>query len=226
MKTFVFDLYNTLIDIRTDEHREQSWAPIVDFFAERGIKTDWQTLCALYDECWKKHLDELYESSEYAYPEGDILCVYKGIAKSLGGELDDETATECAVKARFASIVHLRLFDGIKELFEKLKTRGAKLYLLSNAQASFTYKEIEECGLSGAFDGFLLSSECGCRKPDPKYFGMLFDKYGLDKRDAVMVGDDTVSDGMGAADFGIMYVKADGGAAAHAAELIALADRK
>ena len=71
----------------------------------------------------------------------------------------------------------------------------------------------------------LLSSECGCRKPDSAFFGMLFDKYELDKRDAVMVGDDPENDGMGAQNFGIAYVKADGGAAAHAAELLELVNK-
>ena len=224
MRTFVFDLYNTLIEVRTDEHCKETWQPVVEYFGGLGINSDWKTLCDLFDGYWK--MFNAKTDSRYAYPECDCVAQFEYIAHCAGGEISRDQATEALRLMRKASVRVLRLFDGIKELFEKLKQRGAKLYLLSNAQAAFTYDEIEECGLNGAFDGLLLSSECGCRKPDPMFFGMLFDKYGLDKRDAVMVGDDPVSDGKGAADFGIKYVRADGGAAVHAAELVSLADGK
>ena len=69
-----------------------------------------------------------------------------------------------------------------------------------------------------------MSSDCGCRKPDPAFYEMLFDKFDLDKRDAVMIGDDMQNDVRGAERFGIRGLWADGGAAAHAAEILALAD--
>ena len=57
---------------------------------------------------------------------------------------------------------------------------------MSNAQAAFTVGEIAEVGLADKLDGVLLSSDCGCRKPDPAFYEMLFDKFDLDKRDAEM----------------------------------------
>lgn len=97
--------------------------------------------------------------------------------------------------------------------------------MLSNAQSAFTPDEIASVGLTDKLDGVLLSSDCGCRKPDKAFYTMLFDKYGLDKDGAVMVGDDETTDGAGAASFGIAYVRADGGAAAHAAELFSYVRR-
>lgn len=226
MKDFIFDLYNTLIDIRTDEHREQTWLPILSVLERRGIVSDHRTLGRLYDENWDKHLEELYARSRFAYPEGDILCVYKGMANAFGLDLSDREAAEWAVAVRRASVVHMRRFDGVSELFSELRGRGARLFLLSNAQSVFTRGEIEQCGLSDAFDGIMLSSDHGCRKPDPAFFGMLFDKYKIDKRTAVMVGDDSSSDGAGAAAVGIAFVLADGGAAVHGGELIKLAEEQ
>jgi len=225
MKTFIFDLYNTLAEIHTDEHDVKSWTPIVRYFAERGADADEKTLVELYDKGWDRHLSELARSSEYEYPEGDICEVYRYMAESVGIKLTAAELRECAVIARRASLRTFRLFDGIKELFAELRGYGAKLYLLSNAQSVFTVDELKEIGLYGEFDGMLLSSDHGCRKPDRAYFGILFDKYKLDKSDAVMVGDDPENDGKGARDFGIAFVLADGGAAAHRNELIALAER-
>lgn len=226
MKNFIFDLYNTLIEVRTDEHCERAWTPVVKYFAECGVPSaDWHRLVELFDAYWDE-FNNLAAKSEYAYPECDCVEQFMSMAKSLGGALTREQATHALRLMREASTELLRPFDGVKELFAELKKAGAKLYLLSNAQAAFTYDEIAKCGLGRAFDGLLLSSECGCRKPDPAFFNMLFDKYKLDKSKCVMIGDDRTSDGEGAAAAGIMYVFAGGGAPKVKDELLRLAREK
>lgn len=226
MKNFVFDLYNTLISIRTDEHRDETWRPVVEFFRERGIETDIDTLRSMHDEGWINQLAEREREKKFKYPEGDITEIFRTISQRLGGDFSHDVCEDAAKCMRRASRVSLHLFDGTLELFVKLKSLGAKLYLLTNAQAAFTYDEIDECGLLSRFDGLLVSSECGVRKPDPAFFKMLFDKYGLEKRDSVMVGDDKESDGKGAKAFGIRYVCAEGGASAVADKLVRLAQGK
>ena len=222
MKNFVFDLYNTLVDICTDEHSVDSWKGVTEFFAERGVETDPQKLIALYDECWASYLCDLKETSKYAYPEGNITEVYKRMAITLGGALSDKEAAMCAQIARRDSMRRFRLFDGTVELLKTLK-RSSKLYLLSNAQSVFTMDEINSLGIADLFDGIMLSSDYGCRKPDKAFFDCLFKKYGLKRLDTVMVGDDIESDGKGATAYGLRYVYAGGGAAAHRVEIITLA---
>ena len=58
-------------------------------------------------------------------------------------------------------------------------------------------------GLLQYFDGVCISSEEECSKPDPHYFGILFDRYGLEKSESIMNGNDYLADIGGAADFGI-----------------------
>ncbi|MDE6201243.1 MAG: HAD family hydrolase [Clostridiales bacterium] len=222
MKNFVFDFYNTLVDIRTDEHSEQSWQGVVEFLAERGIESDPKRLIELYDECWASHLDELKSTTKYAYPEGDITEVYKRMAAALGGTLTDKDAVLCAKIARKDSIRKFDLFDGTLPLLKTLR-RNARLYILSNAQSAFTMDEIEAAGIADLFDGIMLSSDYGCRKPDKEFFDCLFKKYKLKRLDTVMVGDDIESDGKGATAYGLRYVYAGGGAAAHRIEIITLA---
>lgn len=226
MNTFIFDLYNTLIDIRTDEHRLETWEGVAEFFATYGIKADTERLADAYERVWREQLEIKRAEKKFLYPEGDIVTVFEEMAKSFGGELPTDAATEAARIMRRASKVWLRPFDGVLELFAKLRAFGAKIYLLSNAQAAFTYGEIEECGLIDKFDGMLISSEHGCRKPDPAYFQILFDKFGLDKDKSVMVGDDKESDGKGAKAFGIKYLWTPGGAAKFTEKLVKLAKEK
>ena len=226
MKNFIFDLYNTLIRIHTDEYREETWQPVARFFRERGIEADALTLRALYGEGWNNAIAEHEREKKFKYPECDIVEIFRAMVSKTGAEASYEICEEAVKCMRRASRVEFSTFDGTLELFLKLKACGAKIYLLSNAQAAFTYDEIEECGLLNRFDGMLLSSEYGCRKPDPAFFKILFDKYGLDKRDSVMVGDDKESDGKGAKAFGIKFVCAEGGAALLTDKLVRLAQSK
>lgn len=226
MKSIIFDLYNTLIKTSTDEDRQESWLPVVAFFRERGLEVEWQTLRGWYDEFWYEQLDELKKQKKYAYPEADVVKVFKRMATELGGSFSDETAEEAARCARRASTLTWELFDGTVQLIAGLKARGAKLYILSNAQAAVTRDELDELGFTNKFDGILLSSECGCKKPDPKFFRMLFDKYGIQKRDALMVGDEYKSDIIGAKNAGIKSIWAKDGAPSVAQKILKAAEEK
>lgn len=220
----IFDLYNTLVEARTDEQREKTWAPVVAFYRERGMAASFPHVLRLYGEFWRRRLDRLEAVGRFAYPELDGTLVFEDIALVYGRKPDDGEAAEVYRIMRDASIVTLRPFDGAAELLSDLRARGNRLFLLSNAQSAFTRGEIERCGFSDAFDGMLLSSECGVRKPDPEFFRMLFDKYGIDRKNAVMIGDEKINDIDGAAAVGIRAVRAEGGAAAHAAEITELAE--
>lgn len=221
MRNYVFDLYNTLIDVETDEHREKTWLGVTEYFEGRGIKATPSDLMREFDGYWA-----VFEAkkSEFDFPECDCVEQFMCMAERLGGRLTREEAREALIMMRRASVKHMRLFDGTVELLNELHSRGKRVYLLSNAQAAFTRAEIAEMGLNDKFDGILLSSDCGCRKPDKRFFGMLFDKYGLDKTESVMIGDDLNSDGQGAAHFGIPFIHAAGGAAAHKDEILKLGD--
>ena len=49
-------------------------------------------------------------------------------------------------------------------------------------------------GLDGACDGVYLSTDCGCKKPDPRFFRLLLEGRGLDPAASIMVGNDPVCD--------------------------------
>ena len=88
-------------------------------------------------------------------------------------------------------------------LLDTLKSKGKKIYLLSNAQRTFTENELNMLDLTKYFDGICISSDEECSKPDTNYFRILFERYNLDKSESIMIGNDFRSDIGGAADFGI-----------------------
>ena len=99
-----------------------------------------------------------------------------------------------AITFRALSRRFLRAYDGVEELLEELRRRDRKLYLLSNAQTDFTRPEIEMLGLTRFFDGIVLSSEQGCKKPSPAFFRKLLEQYGLEPSESIMIGNDGTAD--------------------------------
>ena len=143
-KNYIFDLYGTLIDIRTDEWSEEPWEEFAAWLTGNGMP---------------------YTGSE--------------------------------VKALYDNEVN------------RLKKAGKKVYLLSNAQRVFTWQELVKTGIVDDFDDIFISSDEGCKKPDPEFYKKLINKHNLDITECIMIGNDSTSDIAGAKAVGMdaLYVR-------------------
>lgn len=190
---FLFDLYGTLVDILTDEDSERFWSEVSVLLygtpAEGdGARRRYLALCAEAAEALPKD------------GEPDLLAVFARLAEESGSR---NTPLSLARGFRRASILRLRLFDGAKQFLAGAKARGAGCYLLSNAQACFTRDELAQLSLDGDFDGILLSSEAGCKKPSPRFFRTAFERFGLSPGDCYYIGNDLRDDVGGAHSVGM-----------------------
>lgn len=83
---------------------------------------------------------------------------------------------------------HYRVIEGMPEIIDELKSRGIKLYLLSNYSDRF-----EQCyaryELLHRFDGQLISYTVGTGKDDPEFFKMLLKKYDLKAEECIYFDD-------------------------------------
>jgi len=191
MKNFLFDLYGTLLDIRTDEESGAFWEKVSKTLnRSKGgggeIKNRYLSLC---------------EREKANLPQGgeiDLAAVFSELLAENHMSCSPSDVSAFASKFRELSIRRLRPFRGTKKLLRELKSRGAGLYLLSNAQSCFTYAEIGACGLTPLFDGILLSSEAGFKKPSTKFFEAAFEKFSLDPDNCIYVGNDLNDDVGGA----------------------------
>lgn len=104
---------------------------------------------------------------------------------------------------RVISTKFIRLYDGVIDFLESLKAKGKNVYLLSNAQRGFTRPELRYLGIEKYFDGILISSEEGYKKPGSKFYQRLLDRYHLNPKESIMIGNDSVSDIQGAYDMGM-----------------------
>lgn len=120
-----------------------------------------------------------------------------------GYALSNEQIVYLCENFRRISLIYLHLFPDTIACLEGLKKAEKKIYLLSNAQRSFTWQELEQTGLISYFDGILISSDESCMKPDPEFYNICCERYQLDKAQSIMVGNELKSDMAGAKAAGI-----------------------
>ena len=185
---YIFDLYGTLIDINTDEWNDDLWKKIAILYAYKGAHYTY---------------DELNEEYDTKVVDIKIEKVFRKLFTQKGIKVTKAEVLFIAEAFRCYSTKYIKLYDGVLDLLDTLKAKGKKIYLLSNAQRSFTENELNMFDLTKYFDGICISSNEECSKPDEKYFKTLFDRYGLEKSESIMIGNDYISDIGGAADFGI-----------------------
>ena len=202
---FLFDLYGTLVDIHTDENQSSLWKQMAGFAVSRGAAWEAEALRRAYGDAVREEEARLRlrdRDLPDARPEIDLAPVFARLYAQKGLSADERLIAETARRFRAASTTHLRVYAGAKELLAALRQRG-RVLLLSNAQSLFTRPELGLLGLEDCFDGIYISSEAGCKKPDPRFFRLALEREGLEAKDCLMIGNDPLCDGEGARRVGI-----------------------
>lgn len=185
---YIFDLYGTLIDIRTDEAAPRVWNALKRALEVYGTAARPRDLKAAYAAA----LSSLAASHGPTF-EPDIGDVFASLLRTHGAVPNEDAIKSIAWQFRTASTTHLRCYAGAKTLLDALRKR-AKVLLLSNAQRLFTVPELERLDLLSRFDEIFLSSDYGCKKPDPAFFCAALESHGLDPKRCLMIGNDPVCD--------------------------------
>jgi putative hydrolase of the HAD superfamily len=194
---YVFDLYGTLIDIWTDESREELWEGVASLLGDgeecaETVKNEYMTLCR--------------EAKRGESHEINLLAVFESMLARRGVTTD--VAPDLALEFRRMSMVYIRTFRGVKTMLRDLRKVGG-VYLLSNAQSCFTVDELKTCGLYDLFDGIIISSDVGTKKPWGEIFDIAFDRFGITPENSIYVGNDMRDDVLGASSKGMrtLYIE-------------------
>ena len=215
-EVFVFDFYGTLVDIRTNEEKPYLWRKFAELYGSQGAHYSPAELKKNFRRMIGEETEKLKDEGKRKYgelfqAEPDLTVVFRRLYEEKGISCSREQAAITANFFRTLSRQKLKVYDGVRETLLKLREGGKKVYLLSNAQRDFTRPEIELTGLTDCFDGILISSEEGCKKPSPVFYHILIERYGLHKKRCLMMGNDADSDVRGAAAVGMdtLYIHTD-----------------
>lgn len=213
---FIFDLYGTLVDIYTTEERPSVWKKLSLYYGYQKALYTPKELHDRYHQIVEESLrakkaEESVRYAHEAYPELKIESVFEKLYIEKGVKPSKELVIHTAQWFRVITTSRLKLYPGAKRLLKDLKDAGKKVYLLSNAQRVFTEYELNTLDIIQYFEGVLISSDEGIRKPDEAFFGLLRERFGVDFSKSIMIGNDSVSDIFGAKKFNMdaMYIRSN-----------------
>ena len=214
--TYIFDLYGTLVDIRTDEESCELWSKMSLLYQYQGAKYAPLELREAFEKAVKNAFDKAMETDKLKVDserldsisattkiEIQIEYVYQELFQNKGLEVSKDVCVQLAQVFRALSTRYVKLYKGAVELLQALKEKNKRVYLLSNAQAVFTRGELQLLGILPYFDGILLSSDVGYMKPDCRFYQNLLEKYHINPSTAIMIGNDYRADCMGAVNVGL-----------------------
>lgn len=217
MKNYIFDLYGTLVDIHTNEAKTSLWKNMAFIFSMMGaeyapfeLRKRYKELAASESLQQLSFMQDKFHDKRITEDEIEIQLekVFYRLFSDRGIVPEEKQTAQLGITFRSLSLSYIRLYDGVPELLQRLKTAGKKIYLLSNAQRMFTEPEMRMLGIYDMFDGILYSSDAGVKKPSFYFYDTLFQRHGLKKEESVMIGNEYRADVLGAAEYGIksMYV--------------------
>ncbi|MBQ8280083.1 MAG: HAD family hydrolase [Roseburia sp.] len=194
-ENYIFDLYGTLVDIHTDEEDEKLWEALADFYGAHGATYTAKEIQADYLADVAERLDVSEEIR--------VEDVFRQLFAAKDVAADNALVFETCRFFRDTSTEYVRLYPWSLPILEKLKAEGKGIYLLSNAQRSFTEHELDVLGLTKYFDVIMISSDCGIKKPNLMFFKMLMKRCGLKAKECLFVGNDEICDIFGAKKVGM-----------------------
>lgn len=193
----IFDLYGTLVDIHTEEDAVV-WEKTALYFGFYGAHYTGKELHSAFRRIMAEKEAKAGQNYE-CFPDIPFEPVLSQLFREKGvTEHADALGINAAQLFRIQSIEYIRLYPHALEALAKLREKGYRLWLLSNAQRIFTEYELRHLGLGEQLDGIYISSDYGFRKPDVRFFRALLEERKLDPRKCLMIGNDLNTDIAGA----------------------------
>jgi len=190
IKGIIFDCYDTLIDIKTDEDSIETYRTVCNWLIYQGIKIGPEEFLTEYKRMVKEELESRWEK----HPEIKVELIFGKICKQHAqwdiNELVVGAETACAFRA--ASLVNFRAFHQSVKLLKELE--GYPMGIVSNAQAVFSELELNYLDLRKHFQFAIFSSDFGHSKPDPRIILEGAKRLGLKPEEILSIGDNIEHD--------------------------------
>ncbi|MDF7637295.1 YjjG family noncanonical pyrimidine nucleotidase [Leuconostocaceae bacterium ESL0958] len=182
----IFDLDDTLFDFQGGEQ-----ANLTELFA------DWHlSPAALADTLASYHQINQGLWADYAAGriQRDDIFARRFPATLAAQHLSGDAA---ALEARYHELLlsNYRLLPAATETLVNLKAAGFTLIAGTNGQAPMQHRRLDKTGLGQYFDQVYISDEIGFAKPDRRFYEPIFAANpGMNKQNALMIGDSLFSD--------------------------------
>ena len=164
--TIIFDMGNVLVQFR--------WRQLYREMGLTGERFERMADATVRNPVWN-------EIDKGNYTDEQMLEAFIANAPELEEEIRD------LMYNRFRG--YLRKFDYTDDWLDGLKSKGYRIYILSNFSRKGIEDVPEELDYMSKADGAVISYREGLIKPDPAIYRLLFERYGIDPAEAVFIDD-------------------------------------
>jgi putative hydrolase of the HAD superfamily len=187
IRAVAFDLDNTLIDFMT--FKRETARAAVEAMVEEGLDGTPQKVA--------EEIFEIYDEYgiEYQKTFSTLLWNKHKIRDQNTFERIQQAGITAYLKKKFEV---LKPYPDVKPTLKKLKGRGLKLCIVTNAPRNKAWQRMVIAGLQNEFDVVVTHDDTGKYKPDPLPFRTLLKRIRLKPSSVLFVGDDPGRDIKGA----------------------------
>lgn len=206
-QTISFDLFDTLL-IRRIHDPDLVKLPVARYIASlaqtRGIKKSWQTVQKLRDQIeqrQRQETGETFDDHEASYPVFMKSLLQKLFKEHYRDNLLD-VVTSYELKMESSMLVPRRQ---LAEWLAELHQRGKQILIISDVYLPSEHLKIliDKAGLLSFVDEIISSADTFLAKASGKAFPLIEKRFALDKSSWMHIGDNPISDGVRASEFGL-----------------------
>ena len=193
IKAVLFDMYGTLVNIKTNEYENNIFENIARFLEYRRVFLSGNVLKELYFD----QVNQQIAGSREKYPEIDVAKAFGYVLRDYGGTTDRYLAILVSQLYRALTREYLRLFEDTFWTLNEFR-KHYRLGIISDAQRLFCKPELRAMRIENFFEAIVISSDYGFRKPDPRLFHIALDLLDVEASEAVYIGNNYNTDIIGA----------------------------
>lgn len=202
-----FDLFDTLL-IRRVHDPDLVKLPVARFISalssQHNCTVGWRKVRDLRDEIERNHRAETgksFDDHEACYPQymSELLCQLFG--DEDGTALLEKVSTYEIFMENSMLVPRTELVDWVKEL----AVAGKRIFIISDMYlpAAHLKQLVAHAGMLDLVEDVISSADSFLAKASGKGYGLVAEKYGLDYKDWLHIGDNGFSDGLRAVEAGI-----------------------
>lgn len=174
-KYFAFDLDDTLVDGR--EFCGQTIARVITSF---DPNVDFYQVVKMHEELHGLAITDLY----------DQILNQLGLRAKLANKLDEMLAMDKKIQTE--DIGQLKIFDGVIDILEFLKSHNKEIIMCTNRMESLLRLAMKHNDIEKYFTKVVSCIDKGHKKPDPKCLLDIIEESGADKSEFIYFGDSLV----------------------------------
>jgi putative hydrolase of the HAD superfamily len=198
LSAVLFDVYGTLVDIHTNEHRDDVFDSLSRFLEYRRVFIPGKELKELYFD----HINQQIARSRERHAEVDVTRAFGHVLRERGRTTDRYLTMITAQLYRSLCRERFRLYDDTFWTLNDFRKRY-RLGIVSDAQRVFCKPELQTLRLENFFDAIVISSDYGFRKPDPRLFHIALAALDVPASEAAYIGNKYETDLVGAKEAGL-----------------------